>query len=365
MLFPERRAWLVFVATFAQTAAALAVDEESNLAPPRVTVVLVGPAREEATLHQRIRSLFDPSTDVELGRSAQLVAERVLNPPEPNTVYLWVTLSHAREAWLYASVRETEPTSVRYLLQRIDLETGLDEVGCETLAQIAHSSATALFARLGATARDTMEQELSRNAEATPETPPPVQKASFTPKARPTTSPAPVDVMAGVQLGAHRSGGEGWLLEPGLFVGISAARHLTFHVTSAYLAEKQLKFQQSDLELRGALVEGRLGWRMEPKEATSLRGELGAGVLFANWHLRLLENDGLSESGWDERPYLVGTLGLDSVFGPLGVGVRLELRVPFHKTDYAVEQINDRHTLADSWLNPGLVLELGSRVTRW
>jgi len=354
------------VATFVQTSAALAADGGTNLALSRVTVVLVGPAREEATLHQRIRSLFDPSTEVELERSAQLDAERVLNPPEPDTIYLWVTLSHAREAWVYASVREAEPTSARYLLQRIELETGLDEVGCETLAQIAHSSATALFARLGATTRDTMEQELGRGAEATVETPSPVERE---PRRRPPTAPAtprsPVELLAGAELGIHRSGGEGWLLEPGIFVGVHAGRHLTFHLSSAYLANKQLEFPQSNLELRGGLVEGRLGWRVGSEEATAFRGELGVGVLFADWRLSTLEHDGASRSDWDHRPYTVGALGISSVLGPLRLGARLELRVPFHKTDYAVLRSDGRHTLADSWLSPGLVLELGSRVTRW
>ena len=342
-------------------------DSESS--PRRVQVMLVGRGQEDPSLYGRIRSLFDPETRVELGSVPSLDSSAVLDPARPDTVYLWIALRSDARARVYVATREESATSARYLFREVELPTGLDEVGAETLAQIAHSSATALWAREQQTPKGQVAAELARDAPrpspAAPALPPPSPPAP--PRSSRSVGPAGVGLglAVGASYGIHRSGVEGWLQEPGGFMELSYRSRLALRVGAGYLVPARFEATPARVHLKGASGEARIGWTTAAAGRPRARVEAGVGALFVRWTASAEPPASAGRGPGDQRGYAVGSAGGELPLGPVWLGARLELRVPFRQTSYDVLIGEQRRTVGTAWLSPGAYLEVGVPLTRF
>ncbi|HYQ31127.1 MAG TPA: hypothetical protein VER04_28025, partial [Polyangiaceae bacterium] len=111
----------------------------------RVEIALIGNTEQDPALFERIRSLFSEQTLVLQRDSERIDQGAVLLPQRADTVYIWIRVAE-RNARVYLALAE-EGGPARYLFREVALDAGVDEVGGETLAEIAHSSAQALWLR--------------------------------------------------------------------------------------------------------------------------------------------------------------------------------------------------------------------------
>ena len=111
----------------------------------QVHIALVGKVVGEPALPERFTSWFDAALyQVSVLEHPTLETELVLSPPPDGAVYVWVTLRRDDEARLYFATAMVDAAPA-YSVRDVKLESGLDEVGAERLAQIVHLSAVALF----------------------------------------------------------------------------------------------------------------------------------------------------------------------------------------------------------------------------
>src|SRR5215216_3790543 len=112
-------------------------------APSRVQLVFLDVPAGDPLLPARIRTLFPSGTWVGSRRSAALDAALVLRPSEPDTLWVWIHFRSPNRVRVYLTA--ADGSAVRYLFRDVTLDRGLDEVGGESLAQIVHSAAEALW----------------------------------------------------------------------------------------------------------------------------------------------------------------------------------------------------------------------------
>lgn len=189
-----RRTVAIAAAFLMWLVSASAIAAPSDSGPPHVQVMLVGDAQSDPTLFARIRSLFDPQTEIALHRADRLDSTAVLKSGNPDTVYLWITLQNRSGARVYASARESNSAAARYLFREVRLASGLDEVGDELLAHVAHSCAKALWAHEKQMPSPEIAAELNRDPARMGATAPAAAAAAAAPA--PTAAPAPAAVAA-------------------------------------------------------------------------------------------------------------------------------------------------------------------------
>src|SRR5690606_24983110 len=111
----------------------------------------------------------------------ELDAGAVLQPARADTLYLWIRLSSGVRARVYLATREESESGARYLFRDVELDSGLDEVGSETLAQVAHSAAEALWRREEHTPKPELVEALEVERPALSTRPKQVESASDSP----------------------------------------------------------------------------------------------------------------------------------------------------------------------------------------
>jgi hypothetical protein len=388
MARPERWAtvlWLWSSCFVAQPALAKPplYANESRAELGRVEIALVGDSEQDPVLFERIRSLFSPQTAVVLRSGNRFDPRAVLRPERADTVYLWLRVTRRTAARVYLALRE-EDGSARYLFREVKLEAGLDEVGSETLAQVAHSSAQALWLR----ERQTSRQELVAALEHEDEPPVPLAAAGPS-KAAPASSTTPIRVMPpasnesssapelehepasqarptlvrfalGASYAMHASGGEGWLHEPGAFLAFEYRDRVSLRLAGRYLVPTEFDTTPARVRLSGASGELRAGWLSGGASRPRVRLEMGLGFLLAHAEGSLAADEPkahVSPAQDFERTYALGSAAFEWPLGPLWLAAAADLRVPFHKTFYEVG--GQSGASESSALSPGGTLELG------
>lgn len=344
--------------------------------PPHVHVVLVGRAQDGPALSGRLCTLFDPRTDCDIDTAVRLDSSAVLEPDAYQTVYVWITLaSHAR-ARVYVSTRTGE--APRYLFRDVALESGLDEIGEEMLAQIAHSSALALWARDQETSARELARELERETESPVRALPPNHPATRAPrKAAPPsisrqaepnrpvrTAPARLRLDLGAQYSAHSSGGEGLHHEPGAFLSVLCQEQFRLSLAGAYLVPSSFEVGPARVTLQGASAEVRVGHLVGPAQGVRLRLDAGAGALWVRWRASAEAPARAAPGQQRQRGYAVGAVAVEVPARPLRLGARLELRVPFKEATYDIAADGQKVQDTSTWLSPGLGLEVGAPLER-
>ena len=194
--------------------------------PRRVEVVLVGRLAADPVFAARVTSWF--ATDkfrVSVRHARWLEPQQVLAPTGDAAVHVWVTLSESSLARLYFSSERGASGGVTYFLRELRLESGLDEIGAEHVAEVLNLSTLAFLEGQAQSAREELEQTL--RAEHAAEPAPPLAKPSPPPK--PAGPPAPAQPSAAPQPGA---GGRAWSARVG-YAASYRADEGTWHGPSA------------------------------------------------------------------------------------------------------------------------------------
>ncbi len=302
-----------------------------------VDVVLVGRAGTEGSLAERIKSWFGPTASLSVTAEQQLVAERVLGPLPTKRVAVWVTERNAGEARLYFAVAGETQSATRYLIRDVPLNRGFDEIGSERVAQVVHSSVTALIeGSVEVRERPEIEREL---APLEPEKPSlararkpifvAVPAAQKKPPPAPPSSPGPaLRPLAGAFYRGVFGGDEGLSHDLGLALGAT----LDFGelgagavVRGEYGFPHAENFEGLDITLSSwaARLGARGVWRPAPWRADV---ELGGGSSWVRYdpeETALGPLPGARDT--DQRYFAFLSIGLGHELGPLVMGVRFDL----------------------------------------
>ena len=343
--------------------------------PPlgRLEVALIGDVEQDPVLFERIRSLFPPQTAVVLRTDDHIDQRAVLLPQRADTVYIWIRVTERTRARVYLALAEGGERA-RYLFRELRLDAGLDEVGGETLAEVAHSSAQALWLRELQTSRPAVvaalerEVEQPRGAEAKSAGVPTAVapgSAQDSPESLQTSAAArgedrSLRLGLGMSETAHTSGAEGWLHEPGGFLTFEYRARLSLRVAVRYLVPTEFDLPPARVHLSGASGEFRGGWLSNDARHMRLRIEAGVGVLLGHARASIIADQPQAHAfaGQEfERVYSLAAAAFEWPLGPAWIAAGVDLRVPLRTTSYEVGGQSGAST--SSALCPGGSLELG------
>ncbi|HEX6764237.1 MAG TPA: hypothetical protein VF103_02140 [Polyangiaceae bacterium] len=331
-----------------------------------VDVVLVGRAGTEGALAERIRSWFGTTATLSITREEKLVAERVLGPLPTRRIAVWVTERTPGEARLYFAVTGETEGATRYLIRDVPLTQGFDEVGSERVAQVVHSSVTALVeGSVEVAERPEIERELAAPAEpakpslARPH--PPVYVAPPPPRNRPErASPGPsFSPLAGAFYRGAFAGDEGFAHGPGVALGATFGFG-RFGVGAVargqYVFPHSESFEDLDIMLSGfaARLGARGVWRSGLVE---LDLELGGGLSWVRYDPEETPSGPLPAArDVDQRFSWFLGVGASRRIGLVRAGARLELDAYPVRAHY--ELGSGKEIGSASRFQPALALEM-------
>ena len=353
----------------------------------------VAPAAAVAAAHANV-----PHVDVAVAGSfpsAQIVAARVAGwftgqgiatqtevGPEPSATWvlastqtlgvrIWITLSSPTTARLFFSVQERAELPPRFLVQDVELRSGVDELGIERLAQVANFSAVAAWGGSAESSRQEVEQGLGVTAATTPVTVTAAPTAARVSKAPsgPTIFPAKPywRFIGGFSYETRWRGDEGTFIGTGANAGVS--RRYEQNELSARLI-MHIDFVPYSITKDGTTFQpNRIGWglvlgaRHYLPFGIWLGAELEAAREFVSLRLppngiwRDLPSDSLPWSWW-----LGGGLGIGYEHNGWNViGLFATASVALSDQDYVVQDAmtGGHHKLLSPWqVQPGLSLRV-------
>jgi len=319
----------------------------------QVEVAMLGDVQRDPVLFERIRSLFPPQTAVVLRDDQQLDQRTVLLPQHADTVYIWIVVTERTQARVYLALTE-QAGPTRYLFREIKLESGLDEVGGETLAEVAHSSARALWLREQQSSRQALVAALEREIEPARAAAPPVVAApvapaptsvrdspeSVPPSANGRREARPLRLGVGASGTTHSSGTEGWLTEVGAFLSFEFRGRFSLRTAVRYLVPSDFDLSPARVHLKGASGELRAGYLSGDATRMRVRIEAGLGVLLGRAQAEIVDDQpkahALAAQGF-ERSYALAAAGFEWPLGPAWIAAGADLRVPLQTTSYEVD----------------------------
>ena len=348
------------------------VSEAGSSAPlTRVEVATSGDVERDPLLFERIRSLFPEQTSVVLSAEHHLDQRAVLRPQHADTVYIWIRVTELSAARVYLTLAEQDGHA-RYLFREVRLDSGLDEVGGETLAQVAHSSAQALWLREQQSTREALVDALAREAQhaslSSPAPPPPLVPAAVS-TAHDSPEPArrsarskvsPVRLGVGASGSTHSSGSEGFLQEVGGHFGMEYRGWLSLRTKLSYLVPTDFGVPPARVHLTGATGELRVGWLSNDPTRLRVRLEAGLGALLGRAQSTIIDDTPKAHAlpAQDvRRGYALAAAGLEWPVGPAWVAASVDLRVNVGTTSYEVAGQAGATTSAS--VCPGGSLEIG------
>jgi hypothetical protein len=354
---------LVFVAWLSWSLPALrGVAEE---AVQRAQIVLVGGAQESRELRLLLTELLQrDGVEPEFTLSPRFTPTALLDgAQEDGRVRVFVSVPSPTLARLYLR----GPHGDRFLLRELSLRDGLDEVGCESIAQVVATSTEALLHSRAGVDRETARADLLQEAELAP--PPAPAAVRDVPAAYKTLRQPPAlrFEIAGRISGAWTGAALRQRLGGGLELGMSEP------LGGLLWLRQQLLFEQSIVQrLRPAGLEAevrtsalRLGIDlMRAWNVHSLGGGLMAGVdLLAIAPEQARDPSwSLAKKGVDAVPMLRGALHYERQFGALYLGLSAYADVALSDSRYEVREGASRRRVAHPWrVAPGLALRLGYR----
>ena len=365
--WPAWLALLVFVLGWSLPGVGLAQPDELR----RVEVVLVGQLASDPVFAARVTSWFAADKfRVSVRKARWLDPKQVLAPTGDAAVHVWVTLSQNSLARLYLSRERGAAGGTTYFLRELRLESGLDEIGAEHIAEVLNLSTLAFLEGQAQSAREELEQTLRAEPAAEP-APPPAKPA---PPPKPVDARAPVKPPSDAEPDASRRAwsvrvgyAASYRADEGTWHGPSAAFELMLGwrlgLRAAALATLPTQHSLTPLELRfyGAAF----------ALAPSLRHALGAGVELV-WFLgpavEVVRYAPTSSSNADyqpgdaateARPALVGGVGASWGRGPV-LALVAQATLPLTRTHYDVVRADSREVIGRaSSVVPTLGVEVG------
>ena len=346
----------------------------AELAGPRnVELVLVGQLGEDPVFAARITSWFAADKfHVSVRRARWLEPKQVLAPTGGAAVHVWVTLSEDSLARLYFSSERGSARGASYFLRELRLESGLDEIGAEHVAEVLNLSTLAFLEGQAQSAREELEQTLRAEPAAEPgPTPAPVKGG---PSSRPVT---PVVHDEPPNDAERRQNARAWSARAGYAFSYRADEG-TWHGPS--IAVERLLWKKFGLRAQalGALPSVRALTPLELRFygvafalAASLRHALGADVELAYFLgpglevVRYAPSGSASpdyragEAATEARPSLAGGVGAVWGRGPV-LALVAQATLPLTRTHYDVVRAESREVIGRaSPVVPTLGLEVG------
>jgi hypothetical protein len=325
-----------------------------------VEVVLVGAGADDLVLGARVQSWFGASAVVSVSRQEALVIDDVLKPRADRHALAWITLRSPAVARIYFAFPGERGAAPRYLYRDVPIEHGFDELGSERVAQVVHSSISAIVEGQEGSSRVEIERELAALA---PKPPPPVAE-----ERPPAPVPAPV-AGASVSLVAEATyrvtseGGEGLAHGPGLALGTMAglgSYRFGAALRGDYLVPRSATFDALTLRWSGAVL--RLAGRADVSLGSEARAsfEIGPGLAWITYDPSTTA-DGLvpSAGGSDKRPFGFVGLGASQTLAHLRVGLRAELDVYTSRSHYDLgDGATARELVSASRVQPSVLIEI-------
>ena len=348
----------------------LAQTAEAQGEPRRsVEIVLVGKLGQDPVFASRVTSWFAPERfSVKLRRARYLEPRQVLAPSGDAAVHVWVTLSGDDLARLYFS-SAGEAGATTYFLRDLRLESGLDEIGAEHVAEVLHLSTQAFLDGQAHSEREELERTLKAEPAPEPEptaAPPPkpapsVAPAPSKPRPPPGASPPKRDWGGAIGYGVSYRADEGIWHGPRLSLGASLARRFGVRVAVQGALPHTRELAPLELRFYGASFLVAATFRHALVTGVELEWFAGPGIDVVRYDpLRPVEPQYSAAAAATEARPEAG-FGLCASFGraPL-VSVVAEATVPFTKTHYDVVQGSTRRVVGKaSPLVPTLGVEVG------
>lgn len=375
---------LLLVLTPAVATAAPPMERD---APSVVELVFVDLPEGDPLVAARIRTLFPVSTAVLSRRSGAVDAASVLQASRPDTLRIWVRFRDPHQVRIYMAA--ADDGAARYLFRDVSLDRGLDEVGGESLAQVVHSAAEALWSGeqqiTHAVAARTLSAELapSNASAASSSASSPTSDRAFAspPPAPPVSSPearAPVkDELGGARgiasarnqgmflgigatFGMHLGAAEGSLYEPGGCLVAHWGR-LSLRLDGAMVLPANVELPPVNVRVTGAVGAVRVGFQAFAAAPLRLRVELGVGAWGGRFRTTVAADQPAAHVSPAQdfvRPFAVASLGLEWFHGPLWLAARVEVRGRLKRAEYTIA--GQSGSITGNYGEPGATLEMGA-----
>jgi hypothetical protein len=347
----------------------------------QVHIALVGKLVEEPVLPVRFTSWFDAAEyQVSVSEHATLDTEQVLSPPPDGAVYVWVTLRHDDEAWLYFATA-TGDRAPSYAVREVKLEFGLDEVGSERLSQIVHLSTLALFEGQGEHERSQVALMLDEEPAAVPAAPvaapapsrapsPPVPPPPPVAPAAPVMAPAPslpeierrpFDLEFGLGYAVSPRSDEGLWHGPALHAGLRLESSIVFELEGQGFLPHEEYIGAVLLRFWGVGLGVGAGWGARWGAGGSFSAALGPRIEVVDYEPQasLASEVSVAQGETELRPE-VGITGRLGVSGSsLGAGLFVRVAYALSRTHYDVKTATaEREVASPSRFLPTAGLEL-------
>jgi hypothetical protein len=334
---------------------------------PSAEIVVVGDFPNADAVGARVTSWFvGQAIPAITSRAPALRADVVFAPREATGVRVWVLVPAPAQARLFFAVQERSGGEPRFLVQDVELNSGIDELGLERVAQVAYLSAVALWEGNAESSREEVERGL-----ATPAAPPPAP--SRKPVARPASTPKPVarwQVQGMTTFDARLHGPEGLLMGPffGAGLGWNNGTDTRFTVEAGvrwFIDPNEPEEQGVGVDVQGFGYSITASYARALSEPIWLYTQLGPELQWIHYRTEAVDNPALSgEVGVGKsilRPGLFGSAGVGwrfKVGGMLTLG--LSVNVPFVQKHYEIDDERapgGRRELLSPWpIQPGLSL---------
>lgn len=345
-------------------AAQAAVAAPERAPPPGVELAVVGDFAGADALGPRVASWFDAQAlRVRTTRTRELSQRVVFAASDGAGVRIWIVLTAPTVARLFFVVQEQPFGVPRFLVQDVELPSGLDELGLERLAQVAYLSALALWDGNVESSRREVEQELP----AAPTTRPPAPSRARS--APPVAPPSDAWYFRGrFELDTRLHGPEGTFVGPLVGAGLvwpeRGVRELSLAGDLGWL------FVPSHVEREGVALElSAFSGGLSAAYSARLSArwwwcvQAGPALELVSYRVKSVENatlDGERRSGRVFRPLLRTGLGVRALAGPLAFALTATLGVPFVHAHYDLSDSalpSGRQELITPWpVLPGLTL---------
>jgi hypothetical protein len=348
---------------------ALGAAERAHAAPPtsgesaqplQVEIVLVGAGADDLVLGARVQSWFGASAVVSVSRQDALVIDNVLKPRTDRHALAWLTLRSPTVARIYFAFPGEKGAAPRYLYRDVPIEHGLDEIGSERVAQVVHSSISAIVEGQGGASRVEIEHELAADA---PRSQPVAEERSPT-LVVPPTAPSGPSLVAEVSYRFTSAGGEGLVHGPGIALGATApAGGYRFGAVlrGEYRVPRSATFDGVTLRWSGGVfrIAGRADLVVD--SATRVGLEVGPGLAWVLYDPSASGGSGAvpNPGGSDQRPFGFVGIGVSRSMAHLRVGARAEIDVYANRSHFDVDTgAGTRELVGAALAQPCILIEV-------
>jgi hypothetical protein len=334
----------------------------------RVEIVLVGKLGQDPVFAARVTSWFRPERfTVELRRARYLDPRQVLAPAGNADVHVWVTLSGDNLARLYFSSAAHSGRSESYFLRDLRLESGLDEIGAEHVAEVLHLSTQAFLDGQALSAREELERTLQAEPAPTREPPPAARPVGSVTRPVDELAPATRRPAARREWGAGVGYGVSYRADEGIWHGPRASlealllRRFGLRVAAAGALPQTRELEPLALRFFGASFLVAASFRHELGSRVELEWFGGPGLEVVRYEpVQPLSSDYIAARAATEARPEAGVGLCASLIGSPRVSVMAEATVPLTRTHYDVVQGSERRVIGEaSPVVPKLGFELG------